>query len=1201
MPAIAVAMAISALQTTGRAAEAPGGSAKVSGNRVTWTTSRIRGTPEPPLPYVVERIYPQLHLEQPTTIIPVPGTDRMIVTQLEKPIVSFARDAAVDSLVTAIDMSLVHPEFFQTFGIAFHPRYPETPWCYITYQLKELSPHGTRLSRFRVVDADIPKIDPHSELFMASWRNHGHRGGCLEFGPDGYLYVTIGDGTPPNPPDALRTGQDITDLQSSILRLDVNDATADRPYRIPDDNPFVELEGARGEVWAYGFRNPWKICFDPKSGSLWAGDVGWELMEMVYRVERGGNYGWSITEGSQPVHRTAARGPTLIRPPVVEHTHVEARSVTGGYFYYGDRLPQLDGAYLYGDYMTGKIWGLKHDGKQVTWHRELADTPLQIISFARQPNGEIIVVGFDGTLHRLIPNPSRRTSANFPRKLSETGLFASTRDHRPAPGVIPYGINAHHWADHTSSQMLLGLPGKSQVSVLSEDNWEVGQNKGYVAFPQDAVLAKTVSLELEVGQPSSRQRIETQILHRDGDSWHAYNYIWDEEQADAELQTDVGRDSEFLVRDAGAPGGIRRQVWHHASRTECLLCHIWSAGTVHGFKLEQLNRPLGEQATSTNQLEEFYRQGIFKEPIKRSVDRQPSPYDPTVDVDRRARAWLHLNCAHCHRRGGGGTAAFDIQQQLPLSETSLLDTRVAQGAFGIHEPQIVAPGSPERSVLYYRVSTLGRGHMPKFGSNLADSAGIQLMRQWTESLPAAARTPQQLELHAANQHRIAQLGRGEQTTVAISDLLSSTNGALLLSTALNERSLPHEVAAIVLERAAIHTDSQIRELFERFLPPDRRIPRLGSFFDVAALLKREGDPDRGGELFVHASGVTCRKCHTIDRQGGKIGPDLSSIGRQLRPAEILENIVTPSKKTDPEYAHWLVATTRGTVDAGLLIRQSDSQIVLRDADGKDKTIPREHIDFMRQQPKSIMPEMLLNDLTAQQAADLLAFLQSRKGDPSLLRQSHEIPRTAQPIHIDGRLDETAWDRTPAVGPFEFTWWNEGDGPRQPTAAKLLWNDEYLFVAFHCLDTDIQATRTQRDSQVYRDDCVEVFASPFVSEPERYFNLEINALGTRLEQFRPDGEKRDTPWNPDGIDIAASQNGTLNDAENVDTAWTVEVAFPFAALGKTLARPPRPGDKWRLNLHRLEDNMQIKSQWSRGDRNRSSFHTPQYFGVVTFGS
>jgi putative heme-binding domain-containing protein len=473
-----------------------------------------------------------------------------------------------------------------------------------------------------------------------------------------------------------------------------------------------------------------------------------------------------------------------------------------------------------------------------------------------------------------------------------------------------------------------------------------------------------------------------------------------------------------------------------------------------------------------------------------------------------------------------------------------------------------------------------------------------LIREWIESLSASKPLATLVELQAANERRIAELREGKNTSSAITQLLSTTNGAILLATALNEQALHGNKQAI--EAGASHTNSHIRDLFERFLPPERRVRRLGTSFEVASLLAKKGNADQGRQLFAKASGVTCRKCHMIDRQGGKIGPDLSGIGRKLRPSEILENIIAPSKRIDPKYANWIVATTLGTIDSGLLIQQSASQVVLRDVNGKDKTIPREDIELMRPLQKSIMPEMLLADFTADQAADLLAFLQTQKGDPSLGRKSHTIPHTSKPLRIDGRLNELAWKKAPSLGSFEFTWSNAGDGPKQPTQAKLLWDEKYLYAAFTCTDTNIQATRTERDSPVYRDDCVELFASPFVNDPKRYFNLEINALGTRLDKFRPNGVRLEQPWNPDGILIATSHNGTLNDDSDIDKSWTVEVAFPFAALGKTLLRPPRPGDKWRLNLHRLEDNMQVKSQWSRGDRNRPSFHTPEYFGVVIFG-
>lgn len=223
-------------------------------------------------------------------------------------------------------------------------------------------------------------------------------------------------------------------------------------------------------------------------------------------------------------------------------------------------------------------------------------------------------------------------------------------------------------------------------------------------------------------------------------------------------------------------------------------------------------------------------------------------------------------------------------------------------------------------------------------------------------------------------------------------------------------------------------------------------------------------------------------------------------------------------------------------------------------------------------------------------------VQAEKNAPRYSR----IPRTKSTIQVDGLLDEPDWYAAPALTDFSFTWAAADDSPRQSTVAKLLWNDEKLFVSFLCQDEDIQASRQERDGQVYRDDCVEVFLAPDPNNLQQYMNLEINALGTRLDNFRPGGAPPEQAWNPDEIEIAVQRTGTLNDARDKDQYWTVEVAIPFSVFGAAMEGPAHVGRTWRLNLHRLERDMQDKSQWSRGVADRPSFHTPEYFGLVTFG-
>src|SRR5262249_13375338 len=215
-----------------------------------------------------------------------------------------------------------------------------------------------------------------------------------------------------------------------------------KAYAVPVDNPFIKTPKARPEVWAYGFRNPWRMSFDRATGDLWLGDVGWEKWEMVYRVKKGGNYGWSVMEGPQPVRPEAKRGPTPILPPNIAYPHTEGASVTGGYVYRGKRLKDLVGAYLNGDWMSRRIWGTRFDGDKITWHKELAKGTGQIVAFGETDDAELYFLNYDaGTISKLEPNAAKDNSADFPRKLSETGLFDSVKDNRPAPGVLPFSVN----------------------------------------------------------------------------------------------------------------------------------------------------------------------------------------------------------------------------------------------------------------------------------------------------------------------------------------------------------------------------------------------------------------------------------------------------------------------------------------------------------------------------------------------------------------------------------------------------------------------------------------------------------------------------------------------------------------------------------------------------------------------------------------
>ena len=200
-------------------------------------------------------------------------------------------------------------------------------------------------------------------------------------------------------------GQDITNILATIMRIDVNHPDPRRPYSIPKDNPFIDFEGARPEIWVYGIRNPWRMTFDRETGHLWAGNVGQDQWEMIHLVRRGENYGWSLYEGSHPFYLDRKPGPTPIVKPTIEHSHAESRSITGGVVYYGSKFPELRGAYIYGDYVTGKVWGLQHDGENLIWHKELGDTANQIVSFGVDHSGEILIADLNAGIFGLERTP----------------------------------------------------------------------------------------------------------------------------------------------------------------------------------------------------------------------------------------------------------------------------------------------------------------------------------------------------------------------------------------------------------------------------------------------------------------------------------------------------------------------------------------------------------------------------------------------------------------------------------------------------------------------------------------------------------------------------------------------------------------------------------------------------------------------------
>ena len=702
--------------------------------RLAWDGSRMASSPIPVPPLVTVPAFPNLKFRQPVEIRFNHTLNRFFVLQLNGQLFSFPPDETVAQADLVLDIKAELPRLSQALGFTFHPKFAENREMFVCYALSPKQEDGSHLVRYRLPEADTTAVvDPTSREVLLKWLSGGHNGCSLNFGPDGMLYISTGDAEAPYPPDGLKTGQDISDLLASILRIDVDRLDPGLAYAVPPDNPFTTTLGARPEVWAYGFRNPWRMSFDFESGDLWVGDVGWDLWEMIFRIERGGNYGWSIMEGSQPIHPDDTPGPTPIIAPVVQHSHTEARSITGGYIYRGKKLPAQHGMYIYGDYATGRIWGLRHDGKQVTQQTELANTSHQVICFGVDNDDELLVVDYRGTLHRLRQNPASRPAEPFPTLLSQTGLFSDLTTLKPAAGAYAYTIRSEMWQDGATAHRLIAIPGTGGIDLHPNTDQRLGFRKGEWRFPDRTVLAKTLSMPVFPSADSTEtksRKLETQVLQLVDGFWQAYSFVWNEAGTDAELSDGKGSDTRLVVADENVSGGRRELAWHFASRAECLLCHNQLYGTVNGFTAEQLGG-----SESEGQLHELIQLGLVRErsqPVRKTL---ANPQDTSASLADRARSYLHANCAHCHHQGGGGATVFDLYHHLPLKRTKLIDLEPAQGHFGLDDARVVAPGDPYRSVLLYRMAKQGNGRMPHLGSRKLDPLGLKLMHDWIAAMP----------------------------------------------------------------------------------------------------------------------------------------------------------------------------------------------------------------------------------------------------------------------------------------------------------------------------------------------------------------------------------------------------------------------------------------------------------------------------------
>ncbi len=678
--------------------------------RATGNTSVTLGDPYPNLP----------GLSSPTKLLQAPADDsRWFVLEKAGRIRVFDNVANVAAHQLWLDIS---PQVNASsegglLGMAFHPDWPAVKEVYLSYTGNPGGPMVSRVSRF-VIDDDssLPVSVTEQVILTVNQDFDNHDGGDIAFGQDRNLYFGLGDGGSGGDPN--QRAQDTTRLLGSFLRVGVLGVAWPSPgYTIPANNPFAGNPrcGPSGnaqdcpEIYAWGFRNPWRWSFDRDTDALWAGDVGQNQWEEVDVVELGGNYGWDCREGMHDFEPGNCAGGGLVEP-VAEYDHSLGNSITGGYVYRGNAIPGLTGRYVFGDFGSGRLWALRDNGQGGYELEQLLDTSFNISSFGEDAAGEIYVLHYGGEILRLEASGNPNADA-VPDDLVDTGCVNPANPTEPASGLVPYDINAPFWSDGAQKARWLALPDAGTLTVNADGDW---------TLPPGSVAVK----EFRLGG----QLIETRLLMRHPDGvWAGYTYEWNDAQTQA-LRVRGGK-----LRD------INGQTWIYPSESQCMECHTAAAGFALGPETAQLNGDLTYPSTgrTANQLATFEHIGMFSAPLPAppaSLPRMADPEDGSAPLGDRARAYLHTNCSQCHRPGGPTPSSMDLRFDTALADTNACNVTPENGFVGIPGGRIIAAGDASQSVLVERMNRRDINGMPPLGSSVVDAGGVALVSAWINSL-----------------------------------------------------------------------------------------------------------------------------------------------------------------------------------------------------------------------------------------------------------------------------------------------------------------------------------------------------------------------------------------------------------------------------------------------------------------------------------
>jgi uncharacterized repeat protein (TIGR03806 family) len=733
--------------------------------------------------YTLTDAFPNLAFDDPTFMLVEPGTNRLYVCGRQGTIHWFVNSPGTATKTLFLNVSN-RTQGFEDCGLisfAFHPEWrqaasPNRGYIYTWYQYttnRLLPPPGgdrpnafygtwMRLSRFTVPDGQLV-ADPNSEQVLINQydRHMWHGGGAMFFGPDGFLYLTVGDEGGID--DEFHQSQKINSgIFSGVLRIDVNrDASRSHPirrqpqsppgapasftanYYIPNDNPWLDPSGSiLEEFWAIGLRSPHRMTFDAVSGRIWQGDIGQNAREEINLIERGANYQWNYREGTITTNGSGTKPDPIIgfdKPPIYDYGRENLDTcVIVGYVYRGTQLPELGGKLIFGDNTSGRIWSLTYNGTNVAPAiTYLCNMPpgtdyTGLSSFGLDQNKEIyaLQMGSGGKILKLTRTGGPTVTA--PALLSGTAAFANTATLSPNPALIPYDVNSALWSDGATKTRWMGVPNNG--APYTTDEQIAFAPTGEWSFPPGTVFVKHFEIATNDANPSLKRRLETRLLVREEQGGvYGVTYKWRANNSDADLVTNSVSENIVIT----TPSGVRTQTWFYPGPQDCLTCHTPSAGHVLGIKTRQLNGNFGYPSTgiTDNQLRALNNVGLFTPAINEAnitnYSKLVKVTDTATTLEQRVRSYLDANCAQCHRPGGVA-ANFDARFDTPLASQNILNGPVNNN-FGIAGAREVAPASVAQSIMHLRVNTDGTGKMPPLARNVIDTNFVPVLAEWINS------------------------------------------------------------------------------------------------------------------------------------------------------------------------------------------------------------------------------------------------------------------------------------------------------------------------------------------------------------------------------------------------------------------------------------------------------------------------------------